>query len=227
MKHLCEAPTAELCSQHKCPHCKGIVHMQCGVFDEDTDEYICNRCFFFVLPRREKEKQASSASARTPASAAVPPQKKVAAKGKEKSSAKVCPACGGTDHQRRTSKKCKHFNKKKRAGPPNTGMLCTAVSEPVEDIGSKKVSNVLVNESGRNNNKKTNSTTTSTNTNPNASLSKPRFINLMTGTTKTPPYYPVIDVDSDNFTPTKTIFKAVGINERGRRVEIPQLPQFC
>ena len=34
----------------------------------------------------------------------------------------------------------------------------------------------------------------------------------------------MIDADSDTFKPTKTVFKCVGRNDQGRRIEIPPTP---
>ena len=44
MRELCQAPTAELCAEHRCLECKEIMHIQCAVFDEKTDKWICKNC---------------------------------------------------------------------------------------------------------------------------------------------------------------------------------------
>ena len=89
MKHLCEAPTAELCSRHKCPKCKQIVHIVCGVFDEDTDEYVCKRCFGSPVQGHGNGASSTSAATRvldvtTPASKAQGGGSSGAAKAKER-----------------------------------------------------------------------------------------------------------------------------------------------
>ena len=38
------APRSELSAEHKCPGCKQVVHILCGIFDEASDKYVCKNC---------------------------------------------------------------------------------------------------------------------------------------------------------------------------------------
>ena len=43
--HNCINPRLELRNEHKCPECKQIVHIVCGVFDVPSDKYYCTNCY--------------------------------------------------------------------------------------------------------------------------------------------------------------------------------------
>ena len=40
----CINPSINLRNEHKCPECKEIVHIVCGVFDLPSDKYYCKNC---------------------------------------------------------------------------------------------------------------------------------------------------------------------------------------
>ena len=40
----CDNPEMELCSQHRCVLCEGIVHVLCAARYTDMEDYICKKC---------------------------------------------------------------------------------------------------------------------------------------------------------------------------------------
>lgn len=95
---FCVVPTQELCNRHKCIKCKKIVHILCGQLSTSTDEITCKKCV--VSPYDEPPPPPR---AKTPTKQSQPPSQRAT---------RPCPACGGLDHQRKSSKKCKFYNKK-------------------------------------------------------------------------------------------------------------------
>jgi len=83
---LCKHKNLQLCKSHKCSGCNGIVHLLCAAEDAKTDKRVCFKC-------------SSKAAAKRP-----PPKS---------TKKKACKACGGTDHERKSSFLCKHNSSKK------------------------------------------------------------------------------------------------------------------
>ena len=132
--NLCIAPTHELRPEHACPKCGGIVHILCGIFDNQTDKYVCFPCHdngddssptTMMLPPQV-----------VPPQQVAPPQPQQTAQPSnvsgtaKKSPAQKCPACGGTDHRRRTSLKCKYFQPRKKRSPPANKCTAATTSPP-------------------------------------------------------------------------------------------------
>ena len=237
----CIAPTHWLRPEHKCPKCGGLVHIQCGVFDMQTDKYVCLPC-----------NDGDSSPPQVPQPQLAPPQlQETARPSTTLSTAKKCPTCGGTDHQRRTSRKCK-FYKPKNSSPPIT---CTAASTsppPTEEATNNEIVNNTTIAAGTSpavteeatNNKIVNNTITisnlthaldtnatgatlndsTNNTSLNATddgdeeeellISKTNFINVTNSDLHSKP---VVDVESNHFKPLQTTFKTIIKNHRGRQ----------
>ena len=144
---------------------------------------------------------------------------------------KKCSACGGTDHFRRTSKKCPHYvpkppknnqndNGKKNAVPsnrsagPSTSEISTdVVVDDTTNTNNDAVTNNLV-------------CTTTDSENIDRDISKPTFIKLNTGTNLDNVIFkPVIDVAHPDFKPISTVFKVFGKDHRGRKRSVDAVPK--
>ena len=112
---------------------------------------------------------------------------------------KRCPSCGGTDHSRWSSKKCRYFNKR-------ASRDATDVASPTVAASALETTEVARLESEE----------------EESILSRPNFIKIATPNRSA--YEPVIDVSSPNFEPVPTIFQVKGTNDRGRTVEIDPTP---
>ena len=122
---------------------------------------------------------------------------------------RICPACGGTDHLRRTSKKCPHYvprvpHAKKNGGSKND---TTTSTEPV--IGENNELSTSITDKERSNFNKENVDTSSNSTVINSDeddldISSPKFIKLLS--TSSVQYKPDIDVAHKDFKINKTIF---------------------
>ena len=55
---LCVAPTLQLCADHTCPGCKGVVHIHCAIFDGERDKWVCKKCA--PLPPLSQPKTSST-----------------------------------------------------------------------------------------------------------------------------------------------------------------------
>ena len=118
---------------------------------------------------------------------------------------KKCPACGGIDHQRRTSKNANITITRQRVI-----VIITIQRIQVMQLLLLLLLPFLV-------------STNSNNASHITNISEPSFINV--GNNKST-YTPVIDVSSDKFTPTPTTFRTYQKNYRERVKSVPQLPLF-
>ena len=150
-----------------------------------------------------------------------------------------CPSCGGTDHFRRSSKKCLHYVPRASVVEDPNKMLRdeVAVSVLIEDtnqpetttaVDSSSIINSNLNSNNNNVNISTNKTIDFTTTNNNNNndididISTPEFIELNSTTDKA--YKPVVDVASKDFKIQETIFKVFEADQRGRKFEVPASP---
>ena len=126
-----------------------------------------------------------------------------------------CPSCGGTDHFRRSSKKCLHYvprasvvkdNNKKQGDE-------VEVSVVIEDTNQQKTTTTVDSSSIINSNSNSNNNNNVTNVSKNIDstsnaddidISTPEFIKL--NSTTDVAYKPVVDVASKDFKDTKKYF---------------------
>ena len=230
----CQFPSMELLKQHECADCKNILHVMCAEWDQALEKHVCFPC----MSKRSSASVASPDSAPTsPISPDYPPpdmssdkwrsagpaplvpagvlvagkvtrvvQKKTA--GKEKNS-KLCKACGGTDHQRRSSLLCSKNPKFSTKIKPKTKSISANDSTSVSldaprdkglDVDAKAAevlatlddSENLVLEEEEDN------------------LSKPNFVNVGDATQE---YTPVIDIASPDFEPVNTTFRLASADD--------------
>ena len=155
---LCKHKNLQLCKSHKCSGCNGIVHLLCAAEDAKTDKRMCFKC-------------SSKAAAKQP-----PPKS---------TKKKACKACGGTDHERKSSFLCKHNSSKKAP---------SSASVPSNKRGKRgeKQSDGKKNEAEDKN------------------ISRPNFVHMKCK--DEPTYKPVVDVSSPHFTPNTTEFKLMQKN---------------
>ena len=144
---------------------------------------------------------------------------------------KKCSACGGTDHFRRSSKKCPHYvprppktnqndNGKKNAaasrrsdGPTTSEISTEAEVDDTTNANNEDVTNNLV-------------STATESDNIDCDISKPTFIKLNTGTNiDNVIFKPVIDVAHPDFKPINTIFKVFGKDHRDRTMSVDAVPK--
>jgi hypothetical protein len=108
--------------QHTCPRCGQVVHVLCGRFDFELDKYVCN-----VDCRKMPSIHQTSINPPKPTHALLTSKQpmffcqpasstpqmgdvaRIAIGSGTKSKIIMCSSCGGTDHQRKSSKKCKNF----------------------------------------------------------------------------------------------------------------------
>jgi len=147
-----------------------------------------------------------------------------------------CPSCGGTDHFRRSSKKCLHYvprasvvkdlNKIQHDEVAVSVVIeATNQEETTTAVDSSSIINSNVNSSNNNNvNISTNKTidSTTTNNNNDIDISTPEFIKLNSTTDVV--YKPVVDVASKDFKIQETVFKVFEADHRGRKFEVPASP---
>ena len=142
---------------------------------------------------------------------------------------RICSACGGTDHLRRTSKKCPHYvaripREKENDAPKNdsgtlTGAACAennAVSTSNTEIHSNNPNKESVDSSSNPN--------VNNNEDEDQDISSPQFIKLLT--TSNVQYKPVIDVSHKNFTINGTVFKVYKKDYRNRNREVEATPNL-
>ena len=118
---LCKFPAMELIPEHTCPICKKIVHILCADFDMLTDKYVCKPCSNSWLSSTATEIPIGEPTPTAINSLAIlvcGEVKKMAAKPSGKKvriASSTCCACGGNDHQRKSSSKCPHYKAKPKA----------------------------------------------------------------------------------------------------------------
>ena len=224
----CEFEHMELRPTHACPDCKKIVHILCAEFDDDTDKYVCKICF----SRRGKvpdppsipaptPKDTTPVTAPAPAPALVIDSAVASVQSKAVKKVKSCPACGSSDHQRRSSKKCPfHRNTSKTS---DLG-ICLPIEKPKTCTKTNTAKNAasnstLVSENTQNLSEE--GKESSLDLDSNAVISEPKYINLIPEETKK--FEPVIDIASPDFKPNKTFFK-VTAEENGIIKEVIPTP---
>ena len=133
-----------------------------------------------------------------------------------------CKSCGGTDHVRKSSKKCKFYKSPVRK---IVAQNCNVRNEVKSDMECLDTS--VVDKLNLSNNQQLTSFNHSTSSDlPPEDISSPSFIYVgesVTGESETEAlkrYSPVVDVESTSFTPTKTVFKVFEKNRHNRKVEI-------
>ena len=141
-----------------------------------------------------------------------------------------CPACGGTDHLRRSSKKCPHYKGRAAKGKKNDGgKKDAAASDPaagvIEDGNSTETEQDSTTKNDNNETIKETNLIATKDVILDCDISKPNFIRLETGTNlDTSIYKPVVDVSKDDFKIVDTVFKVTGKDHRNRTIHIEALP---
>ena len=191
---FCTTPHLQLRrSGHSCSICKGIVHLNgvCSTasLDENGDDvFKCAACLSKRSVAENVSKSAASAKVKNP-----------------------CPKCGGTDHQRSSSKKCKFYKASAARNPPkiidttnsqSSGSISTVTtsgnSVPIElPPASDPASDTPASSIGTSSSSRT--------------LKKPNFVpvGIETTTKKHKGYRPVVDVCHPSFQPNDTVFRIV------------------
>ena len=154
---LCQFPHMQLWgSGHNCSVCNGIVHLNgiCSTSSLDSngdDVFVCVACLSkstIEKPSEEKDgKQVSSSSKHV--SSPVTPTTTMTSTKKVK---KPCPKCGGTDHQKSSSRLCKYStysNRKARninttkEKQSNTTMTVSDQKEPQSNLFCQPINTAL------------------------------------------------------------------------------------
>eukprot|EP00957_Ditylum_brightwellii_P198938 15163222-Ditylum_brightwellii.AAC.1 len=110
---LCTHPHLQLCKEHTCPGCKGVVYVVCGSFDETLDKFWHKPHISECTTKNEKAK-----------------------------SEKVCTSCGGTEHLRKSSLKSSH-NVKNQSPPKEKNKKVVDKEEGGVKEGSGKKNEVI------------------------------------------------------------------------------------
>ena len=255
-QHLCINDKLTLNPTHRCALCKQIVHMICAQIDNKTDETVCFKCI--ETKNNETTKVSTRTKAKEKVAAKVVPRIEapvevtkcvgavsVPIPNLTNKVAKQCPSCGGTDHQRRSSKLCPH--NKKRAKQNSAHPLHSSDPTPTSLVNNNaNNTNASIADSNATDKDANNHTTTmadtttaissnendtvidSNNTKKNnekddSLLSRPKFISMETQSTAK--YQPVIDVSSSAFKMNPTIYKLFQPDHRGRAMETTPTPQ--
>ena len=130
-------------------------------------------------------------------------------------SAKKCPSCGGTDHSRRSSRKCPYFQRRVSRGAAAVASRRPVDVAPPPSVHAAPPAATL---------QTTDASTTGTEleADDESNLSKPNFVEIKTK--NQPPYKPVIDVSAPNFKPVPTKFEVKLKNHRGRSIPVNPTP---
>ena len=118
----CNFPTHELRPEHKCIQYSQVIHIMCGTFDFENDRYQCK-----IDCRKEQHAHTSTPTTST-APPSIPllspiinpaptvehfktttPAATITTKEIKATTTSCCPKCGGHDHLRSSSKKCKFY----------------------------------------------------------------------------------------------------------------------
>ena len=133
---------------------------------------------------------------------------------------KQCPACGGTDHQRKSSKKCPFYVR-----PLKTAPVAASTPPPLPEMDATLFDfpalfdsvSVLTGET---------SSPTKRSVLPgvdDTNFSRPLFVNFNSESDINKKYSP--DVDASSFRATETSFKLIGKDHRNREIEL--VPTVC
>ena len=164
MGDLCTSPNMQLCPEHTCPKCNQIVHILCGVFDTNTDKFVCNRCYEHSKLSVGHDDGAKAANdvlayyhidvdAIPPPPSPIchpiggddlsaPPPPQITTKApNSKPKVRRCPSCGGTDHERKSSRRCPHNTKKKATTTNKTSITKTTTTAEKSKTNPTNISN--------------------------------------------------------------------------------------
>ena len=140
-----------------------------------------------------------------------------------------CPSCGGTDHVRRSSKKCTKYvgpaggnaenSEEKNDAPTSTAPNTTNIAPP-ETTDTESSASIPAD----NNNDASSNDNSATDSAEEVNISKPNFIRLENPTA--PEYKPVVDVSSKAFNIQGCLFKVIERDHRDRKREIPAEPHI-
>ena len=143
-----------------------------------------------------------------------------------------CPSCGGTDHSRRSSKKCLFYVPRATIVGEGDALDQEALTVPVAIVEEdQQQQNTTVNSISSifnvntNNNDDVNidkNTTTIHCTSRDVDISTPEFIKL--NATSNVTYKPVVDVSSRHFKIQETVYKVFKPDHRGRNIEAEASP---
>ena len=147
--------------------------------------------------------------------AAIAPKNKPHASSKQQ---KTCPSCGGTDHQRKSSKKCPFYLGHVKPLPEAASTLPSLPDMDATCFDSETMFDTVSVLTGESNSptKLPAAPTISTKT-AESNISKPTFIALDSEDANR--RYATI-VDAMSFRPTETSFKLLGKDHREREIEI-------
>lgn len=144
-----------------------------------------------------------------------------------------CPSCGGTDHFRRSSKKCLHYvprasvvkdNNKKQGDEVEVSVVIedTNQQQTTTTVDSSSIINSNSNSNNNNNVTNVSKNIDSTSNADDIDISTPEFIKL--NSTTDVAYKPVVDVASKDFQIQETVFKVFEADHRGRKFEVSASP---
>ncbi len=227
----CQFEQMELRPAHTCTKCGKVLHVLCAVLNEDDTIHCKVDC---TIEQISKNLKNSSSKKCIP----VPPTKVSA----PKKIAMYCKLCGGTDHSRRSSKKCK-FYKNPSSTPSNvpsklsnrhmanindSGPQCRFDSTHAVEHEVKLVLNEIVNKVALINSHDVFVTHLDKDDDDDDvaddRLSKPRFIPVGDEDADLRNYVPVVDVSKSNFKFTDTVFKINKIDYRNRSTTVTPNP---
>ena len=140
---------------------------------------------------------------------------------------RICSACGGTDHLRKTSKKCRFYVARVPRANENDGLkndsasLTGPAGAKNNDVSTSNISSYSPNSNKQIVNGSSNSNLINTE-DEDLDISSPKFIKL--GTTSNVQYKPVIDVSHKDFKINRTVFKVYEKDYRNRNKEVQATP---
>ena len=136
-------------------------------------------------------------------------------KESEKKSLKPCNFCGGLDHQRKSNRLCPFYN-----GGGENATTAIKDGKNVSKDGTNKLSKKRKASPKKKGKKKTPAAVSTS-----EDISKTNFIKLANPDDALP-YKPVIDVGHPDFKPHETIFKVIGEDPNGNKIELLPTPHI-
>ena len=231
----CNFPEMALLPQHTCPDCQAIVHVMCAKWDEALEQHVCLPCMSrqcsqppdvtvddfisSVSPQAPIQRtNPASSFATTPmvpgilVCGVVAPKKSnslcgVAEKKTSKKVAKTCKACGGTDHQRRSSMLCSKRAIRKNKPNNKTTLIITNNTTTTSSVSLDPPVNTNKNKGEKTEEEKIEE---AKNLVLEEELSKPKFINV-NGPAQD--YTPVINISAPDFCPIETTFRIASADD--------------
>ena len=228
----CIAPTSELCNRHKCFICEKVIHVLCGVFHPEKDEYCCRiDCTPNVhRPVVESVRMDDDDNESNICKSVASDNNK--SKSNTKFTAIKCPKCGGDDHQRSSSAKCKYYKKRKKKDTVVVDQSATKSSKTTNKKPAKAATTKeIVNEVTQNmlEEIENGSGVSKPNNNDGSiNLATPNYIYVGKHETEDEAnkrYKPVVNVASSNFKPTPSVYKIFTKNHRNQNVELVPSPE--